>query len=203
MEEPKEAPPVEAPTDPALTSVTKFIETDEEGNAHGIVNPHWMKSHDITVVGQFIKCLLESPEMKNTGGWIGIRFKKSKYGNPRVYYHGMTDAGPGKLESNLEYVAAWLNTKLVYMPIDKITYTDTFGKIDFIICLQGNKGDKVLSKVLEAARKLKLKHIVDEKTLDHVVDTTREVVNGVEMVRKGVIPDEALKPEPENASTSV
>ena len=200
MEEPKEAPPVE-PQDSALTSITKFIERDEEGNSHGIVNPHWLKEHDITVVGQFVKCLLESPEMKGTGGWIGIRYKKTKYGSPCLYYHGMTDTSPGKLDSNLEYKLAWLNTKLVYMPIEKITYTDVYGKFDFLISLQGNKGDKVLSKVLENARKLKIKHIVDPKALDAIVEATREVVNGVEMIRQGVIPDEARKPD--DAQTSV
>jgi len=217
----KEAPPASS-EDSALNSITKFIEKDSAGRAHGIVNPHWMKKHNITVVGQFIKCMLESTELKDSAGWVGIKYKKTTYGYPCLYYHGMTDNSPGKLESNLEYMGLWVKSELVYMPIKQITYTDCFGKIDFVITLQGGKGDKKLSKVLEAAREGKIKIMVDPATLEalaakaadtaskqsdiveaaeKVVKSANTVVNGVATIREGVVPEEARKPE--DAQTSV
>ena len=208
MDEEKPAP---APViDTAVDAILKFVENDADGRAHGIVNPNWMKKRNITLVGQFIKHLLESDEMKGTGGWIGIKYKKTEFGNPRIYYYGKSDTRSGKLESNMEYMAIWYNTNLVRMPIEKITYTDVFGKIDFIVSLQGKKGDKVLSKVLESARKMKIKYVVSEKSLEAVTSKVKEVAdkatiqveNGVATIREGVVPAEVQKPD-ENAQTSV
>ena len=206
-----EEKPTPAPViDTAVDAILKFVENDADGRAHGIVNPNWMKKRDITLVGQFIKHLLESDEMKGTGGWIGIKYKKTEFGNPRIYYYGKSDVRSGKLESNMEYMTIWYNTNLVRMPIEKITYTDVFGKIDFIISLQGKRGDKVLSKVLESARKMKVKYIVSEKSLEAVTSKVKEVAdkatiqveNGVATIREGVVPAEVRKPD-ENVQTSV
>ena len=131
------------PADSALTTIAKYEYTDEKGICHGVVNPHFIKNHNIVCVGQFIKQLLESPESDDWSGWIGIKNGTSEFGNPRVYYVGSAkEKGKpvvGTVINVVDYNKDWLNTKLVYAPFKSITYTDNYGKIDWLIELPEQK----------------------------------------------------------------
>ena len=126
-----------APPDTALTSIAKYEYTDEAGICHGIANPHFIKTHNIVCVGQFIKQLLEDPESDDWSGWIGIKNGNSEFGNPRVYYVGSAkEKGKdiiGTVVNIIDYNKDWLETNLVRRMFKSITYTDNYGKIDWLI----------------------------------------------------------------------
>lgn len=128
------------PSDAAYMAV--YTHTDENGIYHGKVNPRWIKDHNITCVGQFVKQLLENPESNDWSGWIGIKNGTSEFGNPRVFYvgsqkvktqEGQEYIGPGAITTVVDYNRDWVETDLIRAPFTGITYTDNFGKIDFLI----------------------------------------------------------------------
>ena len=141
-----------------LESIAKYLYTDELGNYRGVVNPHFLADHNITCVGQFIKCLLDAPESERWSGWIGIWNWHSEYGTPRIYYVGseskptpgdatkstqVTEAVASKTTKEkhgyipmvTDYRKDWLETGLVYAKFRSITYVDNFGRIDWLIQL--------------------------------------------------------------------
>lgn len=121
------------------TCLAVYTHTDKKGIYHGKVNPIWLKSHNVQCVGQFIKQLLESHESDDWTGWIGIRNGRSEFGNPRVFYVGSTkendEIKPGAITTVVDYNRDWVDTKLVLAKIKSITYTDNYGKIDWLITL--------------------------------------------------------------------
>ena len=127
------------PEDSAVKSITKNESTDEKGIQHGVVNPHFIKNHDIRCVGQFIKQLLETTESNDWSGWIVIKNGDSEFGNPRVFYVGSQKEKdtnkilPGAITTVVDYNRAWVETNLIRAEFKSITYTDNFGKIDWII----------------------------------------------------------------------
>ena len=132
------SPPEE---DSAVKSITKYETTDESGIQHGVINPNFIKAHDVRCVGQFIKQLLETPESNDWSGWIGIKNGNSEFGNPRVFYVGSQKDGkgdflPGAITTVVDYSRDWVKTNLIRATFKSITYSDNFGKIDWIIELE-------------------------------------------------------------------
>ena len=119
-----------------------YTHTDEKGIYHGKVNPKWIENHNVQCVGQFIKQLLVSHESDDWTGWIGIKNGNSEFGNPRVFYVGsqkvegqdvQKGVAPGAITTVVDYYRDWVDTKLVLAKIKSITYTDNYGKIDWLI----------------------------------------------------------------------
>lgn len=126
-------------TDTALASIMKFDHEDEKGVFHGVVNPRFLKDHGVTKIGQFIKQLLTIKESKGWNGWIGIKNGTSEFGTPRVQYIGCIEDEDGKvveearITTNLNYMMDWVEPGLTDAEFVNITFTDNYGKVDWLI----------------------------------------------------------------------